>query len=220
MKQLIIKFLSVFVPELLTLLRIYRHQLQNKDSYLNVTGWTRSVAENRPCQSDGSAVPWMNYSVITLLQCRLNKQMRLFEYGSGYSTLFFSELTGEVISLEYDPAWYEKISKKLPANARVMQVKSDVDGCYCRAIHQVDGYFDIVVVDGRDRVNSIKQALGKLNEEGIILLDDSQRERYQEGIKYMICQGFKRLDLEGLKPADHGLDRTTIFYRDKNCFNI
>jgi len=146
--------------------------------------------------------------------------MRLFEYGSGYSTLFFSELVGNVVSLEYELTWYEKISKELPKNAKVMLVNNDVDGSYCRAIHQVDGFFDVVVVDGRDRVNCIRQALDKLNEGGVIVLDDSQRERYQEGISHTVRQGFKRLDLEGLKPAEHGVNRATIFYRNKNCLNL
>lgn len=47
-----------------------------------------------------------------------------------------------------------------------MLVKSDVDGNYCRAIHRVDGFFDVIVADGRDRVNCIKKALCKLNEGG------------------------------------------------------
>ena len=78
MKQLIIRIVSRFIPEIRPLGRIYRHQLRNKDSYLYVTGWTRSIVENMPCQSDGSAVPWMNYPVITLIQGRLNKNMHLF----------------------------------------------------------------------------------------------------------------------------------------------
>jgi hypothetical protein len=220
MKELIIRILSRFIPEIRPLVLIYRHQLRNKNSYLYLTGWTRSIVENRPCQSDGSDVPWMNYSVITLIQGRLNKNMRLFEYGSGYSTLFFSKLVGDVVSVEYDLTWYGKISKELPKNAQVMFVKNDVDGSYCRAIHQVHEFFDIVVVDGRDRVNCIKQALAKLNENGVLLLDDSQREYYQEGIDYAVRQGFKRLDIEGLKPAEHGVNRTTIFYRSTNCFNL
>ena len=138
----------------------------------------------------------MNYPVITLIQGRLNKNMRLFEYGSGYSTLFFAKLVGDVVSVEYDLTWYEKISKELPKNARVMFVKNDVDGSYCRAIHQVHEFFDVVVVDGRDRVNCIKQALAKLNESGVILLDDSQREDYKEGIDHTVRQGFKRLTLK------------------------
>src|ERR1700754_2095964 len=220
MKQLLRPILHKFFPQVLTLFHLYKHGVRDKSSYLNVTGWTRSMTEERPCQLDGSPLPWMNYPVIGLFQKRLNKEMRLFEYGSGYSTLFFSELVASVTSLEYDIEWYERISKDLPKNAKVLLVKNDVDGSYCRAIHQTEGLFDVVVVDGRDRVNCIKQSIAKLQGHGVILLDDSQRERYQEGIDHAVREGFKRLDLEGMKPGKYGLERTTIFYRDGNCFNL
>jgi hypothetical protein len=220
LKRILIRVLSKFYPEIPNLLLLCRYQLQNKDSYLNVTGWMKSIGENRPCASDGSPVPFMNYPVTTLLRHRLNKNMHLFEYGTGYSTLFFSTLVRNVVSVEYDLAWYERISKDLPTNAKILLMKNDINGEYCRAINHVDGLFDVVVVDGRDRVNCIKQALGKLNDSGVIVLDDSQRQRYQEGINQATCQGFKRLDIEGLKPAEHGVDRTTVLYRQKNCLNL
>ena len=103
-------------------------------------------------------------------------------------------------------------------NAKVMLVENDIDGKYCRPIHEIDGLFDVVIVDGRDRVNCLRRALGKLNKEGVIVLDDSQRERCQEGIAYTLSQGFKRLELEGLKPGEFGLDQTAILYRPHNCF--
>jgi hypothetical protein len=211
MKKLFIRILSRFIPEMPILLYLYRHQLRDENSYLNLTGWTRSITEGKPCKSDGSALPWMNYPMIALLKERLKSQLRLFEYGSGYSTLFFSDLVGEVVSVEYDPGWHNEISKRLPKNATLMLVTYDVDGNYCRAIHQVDGLFDVVVVDGRDRTNCIRQALSKLN---------SQRDYYQVGLEHAMDQGFKRLDIEGLKPTDNGVDRATILYRSRNCFNL
>jgi protein-L-isoaspartate O-methyltransferase len=54
----------------------------------------------------------MNYSVVEFLRQRLTKNMLLFEYGSGYSTLFFSKLVKKVVSVEYDKDWYERMSKE------------------------------------------------------------------------------------------------------------
>lgn len=39
--------------------------------------------------------------------------MYVFEYGSGGSTLFFSERAGTVISIEHNPLWYEKVVSML-----------------------------------------------------------------------------------------------------------
>ena len=80
--------------------------------------------------------------------------------------------------------------------------------------------FDIILVDGRDRVNCIKQSIDCLTSNGVLILDDSQRDRYQEGIDFLHKKGFKSLEFEGLKAAHIGLSSTTIFYRTNNCFNI
>jgi hypothetical protein len=78
----------------------------------------------------------------------------------------------------------------------------------------------VVVVDGRDRVNCVKQAVSALSPRGVILLDDSQQDKYQEANEFAAAQGFRALDLEGLKATGKGLDRTTLFYRDGNCLGI
>ena len=65
----------------------------SRDSFLKSTGYLHSCAEGHPCEPDGSPLPWMNYALIRFLQQRLNPSLTLFEYGSGYSTLFFARLS-------------------------------------------------------------------------------------------------------------------------------
>ena len=57
--------------------------------------------------------------------------------------------------------------------------------------------YDVVIIDGRDRVNCIKQSIKALSTEGVVLLDDSHREKYKEGIDYVKNNGFRSLDFEG-----------------------
>jgi hypothetical protein len=174
-----------------------------------------------PCRRDGSELPWLNFSVISFLEKRLSKELTLFEFGSGYSTLFYARAVNKVTSIEYDENWYEIIRKKLPDNAKLIRRKKDIDGDYCRSIcDQSDELYDVVVVDGRDRVNCIKQSITKLSDRGVILLDDSQREKYSDGILYAKHKGYLTLDFEGLTSSGSVMNRTTIFYRRENCLSI
>ncbi len=191
-----------------------------KNAYLTSTGWVKSLKRGVPCRPDGSPLPWMNYAVIAFLQKRLHKGLELFEYGSGYSTMFYAGLVKSVTSVEGNAAWYETVKNKVPANAQVMFREQDKNGEYCRAITAADRKFDVVVVDGRDRVNCIKQSLLSLSPQGVLILDDSHRERYQEIIAEVAAQGFRVLDFEGLKPAGWWNYRTTVFYRSDNCLGI
>lgn len=95
-----------------------------------------------------------------------------------------------------------------------------MDGEYCRVIKETDEKYDIVIVDGADRVNCVKQSIGCLSENGVLILDDSSRERYQAAFNYIKDMGFRVLDFEGLKPTKFDTSRSSIIYKDDNCLYI
>ncbi len=80
--------------------------------------------------------------------------------------------------------------------------------------------FDIIIIDGRDRVNSIKNSLESLNEEGVIILDDSERADYKDGIEFLLTKGFKKIDFWGISPGLFYKKNTTVFYKVNNCLGI
>ena len=81
--------------------------------------------------------------------------------------------------------------------------------------------FDIILIDGRDRVNCALNSIEHLNERGIIIWDDTQREAYQDGYEFIKKHGFKQLELRGIiygVPSFEG--STSIFYREDNIFDL
>lgn len=191
-----------------------------KRSYMRYTGWIESLKQGYPCGADRSEIPWMNYPTVTILKERLNKDLTLFEFGSGYSTLFYAKLVGVVISVEHDKSWLKLMEPKMPDNVSLIYKEDDIDGVYCRSINECDREFDVVVVDGKDRMNCVKQAIEKLSPVGALVLDDTGRKEYIEIVNYVKTKGFLDLGLEGLKPNSRRVQRTTIFYRPNNCLNI
>jgi hypothetical protein len=190
--------------------------------YLVRTGWQRSLMVGYPCDTEGGPLPWMNFPVIAFLKGRLTSDQRLFEYGSGYSTLFYAARTASVVSIEYDKQWYDRVSSELNGLACVLHCSKDEDGRYCRMIHEAGGTYDVVVIDGADRVNCLRETLLALSERGVIILDDVHRERsYAPAFQMARDAGFRHVIFEGLKPGGYGeLVATAIFYRDGNCFGI
>ena len=200
--------------------RVNKVLVRNSESFLYTTGWLRSLAEGKPLDETGNHIPWMNYPIVNLLRERLQSSFLLFEFGSGYSTLFYSRYVKKVISVESDKYWYECVKNTLPGNAEIVFVNNDVDGDYCRASSRSGDRWDVIVVDGRDRVNCIKRSISTLSERGVVLLDDSQRSRYQEGIIFARSRGFRDLSIESFKATGITIDRTTILYRQDNCMGI
>lgn len=220
MNPIIKNSLNKFFPSLLLHYHAYKQLIGNRNSYIYSMGWMRSLSERKPVDIHGKPIPWMNYPTITLLKERLNSKLQLFEFGSGYSTFFYSELVKDVISVEYDRKWYDMINSSLPDNVKLLFQSNDIDGEYCRVIGTTNKLYDVVIIDGRDRVNCLKQSISALSPSGVILLDDSHRDKYKEGYNYAKERGFRALNIEGLKPTGSSTERTTFFYRDNNCLGI
>jgi hypothetical protein len=73
--------------------------------------WERSlISGTSPLQDK---LPWITFSAIQMLDGILNKNMRIFEYGSGGSTLYFAMKVKEVFSIEHEPNWFYKVCKSV-----------------------------------------------------------------------------------------------------------
>jgi precorrin-6B methylase 2 len=144
--------------------------------------------------------------------------MTVFEYGSGSSTQYFSGKVKQVYSVEHDKDWFKKVNDSLAKNCKVFY--RELNNGYENAIKEVNINFDFVLVDGRNRVACIKEAVNYLDEKGVLILDNSEREEYKEGIDYMLKKGFKKIDFFGIAPGLISFGCTTVFYRSDNCLNI
>lgn len=214
------KRIRKIVPGLFAMARGFK-SLYSSRSYLVQCGYMRSHREKRPCSLDGSPLPWMNYGMIDFLENRLRLSHRLFEYGSGYSTQFYAKFVGSITSVEHDKGWFESVMPSCSDNATLLYRElSEHNDEYIQALKSTAKTYDVVIVDGRQRVKCLHEAIQCLTDKGVVILDDSQRDRYQEGIDAMLARGFKRLDFKGLKPAGLQLHQSTVFYKENNCFDI
>lgn len=188
--------------------------------YLTKMGWFKSVEKQLPVDHDGKPLPWYTYSSIAFLEGRTRPGMRIFEYGSGNSTLWWAKRVQSVVSCENDESWFRKISAISPDNVDYRHCALEPGGEYCKMISRFDREFDIVIIDGRDRVNCARNSLCALKEDGIVIWDNSDREKYQEGYDFLLRNGFRRIDFWGLGPINSYQWCTSVFYRKDNCLGI
>lgn len=60
-----------------------------------------------------------------------------------------------------------------------------------------------------------------MKEDGVLILDDSNRTYYHEIFNFYRKKGFKEITFSGLKPSDIEAYHTTLFYKsEKNCLGI
>lgn len=188
--------------------------------YLAEIGWFRAFETKSAIDENGNPIPWVTYSFIDFIKDRLSSSHSVFEFGSGNSTLFYAKYSGKVVSVEHDKEWYQKIVSSKPANSEMILETLEPNGEYCRKPLRLEQKFDIIIVDGRDRVNCCKQSIEALSESGVVVLDDSERQEYTEAIAFFISNGYKHLPFSGISPGLFYKKSTSVFYRANNCLGL
>lgn len=193
---------------------------QREFGYLNEIGWFESFKALKSIDGNGNPLPWFSYPFIDFLTPRITKDLVVFEFGSGNSTLFFADKVRKVISIEHNKDWYHIVSKTKPSNVELVQAETDSIKDYLQYFINLNDKPDIVIVDGLHRNECLIKACDNLSSNGVIILDDSERHEYKIGIESITGRGFKGLEFWGISPGYLYRKSTTVFYRNNNCINI
>jgi hypothetical protein len=182
--------------------------------------------------------PWITFKAIEWLNNYLKPEMRVFEFGSGGSTIFLCRRAKDVYTVEHDSEYAGVVQKALeekglnncdyrlipPITDEDSSIQYSLESCrsfmerwskldfsdYVCAIDSFpDGFFDLVVVDGRSRVSCLARSLVKVRQNGWILLDNSERPGYKLGCD--LLSGYLRHDFFGLVPSNLELYQTSVW---------
>jgi predicted O-methyltransferase YrrM len=164
---------------------------------------------NRVVFQKYARAPWLTFSAIRYLQGLISGR-RVFEFGSGMSTLWFAERCREVVSVESNPTWYEATSRKMQGlhNVRLIFATSRED--YIAAIERAGGLFDLILVDGLYREQCIDLARTYLSPKGVLVVDNTDTI---PGLSDQIKQRYGNSDIRtfrGWVPGNLHPNETTI----------
>ena len=137
--------------------------------------------------------PWLAPKAVRFLDNNLGSEMKLFEWGSGRSTLWFSERVKKVVSIEYHEGWSHKVKKMIEdkgaqnVDLRYIPLDHPIKDPtpkhydpipkYVSEIFKFDkGYFDVIIIDGHYRLTCADKCLEYLSENGYLVIDNSNRE--------------------------------------------
>ncbi|HEY7071129.1 MAG TPA: class I SAM-dependent methyltransferase [Acidimicrobiales bacterium] len=194
---------------------------------LRALGWQESLRTGRPVGADGRPRPWMPYAAVTVLAGLVGPETRVFEYGSGHSTVWLAARSHHVHTVEHDPDWFRRTLDMLgpdAAGADVRLVPTAGDrfdappgDAYVEAPTTAGGdrCYDVVVIDGMAR-RACAAAVGQvLAPGGVVVLDDTQRSAYQPAREALRAAGLTELAVSGPKPTTTATTTTSFFVRGR-----
>lgn len=183
----------------------------------------------------------MTFDAFDFLKSRQLEGKRVFEYGSGGSTLFWVRQGASCVSIEHDPLWYKRMLGLLPGTKKLdyrlcepdkrpnsennVRDPSDPDQYSSRDLidldfeHYVtqidefrDGFFDVVMIDGRARPSCLKHSSRKIKKGGFLILDNADQCYYIAHWKTQyLLRGYDLKEFYGAGPCGHEFWQTNVY---------
>lgn len=124
------------------------------------------------------------------------KDKIMLEWGSGGSTLYFSDFVNKYYSIEHNKKWYNKINALKPDNVILKYIPNNLERSYPFVkreefedyINGIDEfnekYFDIIFIDGRARIYCAEKSLDYIHDDSIIFIHDWGRKHYHSVLDF------------------------------------
>jgi hypothetical protein len=203
---------SLLSPSVLLKPSKWRPSLQAARALWFEYGHLRSAATARCVDADGAPLPWYTYPAIEYIRQLDFRDSAVFEYGSGFSTLFWGTRARRVVSVEDEEDWYGILRPQLPANCEY-HLETDL-ARYVDVIRRDDELFDVIVVDGpargHTRLKCCQAALEHLPPGGLIILDNS--DWLPESTTVLREHGLIQVDMAGFVPINAKTQTTSLFF--------
>lgn len=186
--------------------------------FSRTSGHFRSSIARKAVDSKGQCIPWYTYPAIDFLSTMDFSEQSVLEFGSGHSTVWWSQRARVVLSIEDDPKWFEFVTSMLSR-------RQNVDLVLCQdplqyANRPLGRKFDLIIIDGGKRNLCAESALSCLNEGGAIVLDDSEgfwggeADHSYPIIDLYAKHGFMRVDFYGYAPGVIRPRCTSVFMKN------
>jgi hypothetical protein len=187
--------------------RILRPAVRNFRLLNSGYGHFRTMRQHASVDRDGNPIPWYTYPAIEYVKQLDLRERVVFEYGAGYSSLFYAKRCKRITSVEDNLEWHRVIKLKAPPNCDILCLDTPEE--YVHAIDNYPGLFDIIIIDGSHRELCCEAALERVKDTGFIILDNS--DMLPDCVRVLGKRQFIQVDMVGFGPENGYLWATSFF---------
>ena len=119
--------------------------------------------------------PWLTEGAIDFLAAYLDHGMAVLEFGAGGSSIWMAPRC-TLTTVEHDPMWLDRVAAEIDVTTwtRVLHPLP------YHSHHIIGRPYDLVLVDGRGRVECAKAVVDQIKPGGVLMLDNAERGHYAE----------------------------------------
>lgn len=205
---------------------------------LHKESWKNSFFSGLAVDNNNKYLPWMVYEATEYLLKKIDHNSRIFEFGSGASTIFLlNQWPKTLVSVETNPLWKIFISSLIAKEFDITNktLESDLSANlisnfdyklftinhnddeskiqYSQIPNNNNNKFDIIIIDSCCRYQCFNMAVKSLAEDGMIILDDSQRRGYKKIFSLAESYGFDFRVFKGIAPGGLRIKETAFFIK-------
>lgn len=120
--------------------------------------------------------PWLSFGAIIALESVVNKNFKVLEFGSGGSTVFWSQTCKSVKSFETNPDWFKKVRQRIKEFKNVEIILANKEQILKMVEKEPKNYYDLVLVDSypkeAERILLANAAVPKIKSNGWLIIDN------------------------------------------------
>lgn len=159
-------------------------------------------------------LPWITDGAVSFLEGWIEShhrksELKVFEFGTGNSTLWYLAKNCHVTTVDDNPKWTKTVNQAAEAFGIQNKLISICSERPYSNQYQNDNY-DLIMIDGRDRVECLKKVLAVgFRKDSLLVLDNTERIASGEYVEYLqLLKGMKLIHFE--QPLESGKPLTAI----------
>jgi len=153
--------------------------------------------------------PWITFGAIDWLKINLNQSWEILEFGSGTSTLFFADRVTSVCSVEHDSHWEAQVQLRIKEKSIKNIELYNYSDAFKFLEDNPEKVYDLILIDGVERIQSFECAVNHLKRGGFIILDNA--ERFEYNLIHDRLKSFEFYEFRGVSPFNMKISLTKIW---------
>lgn len=175
-------------------------------------------------------IPYMNDAEIVHLMKYIDKTKEVLEVGGGHSTIFLSKFVKKIVTIEHNREWAKNVNNILRENNIITEIRViepdfpqnhpfqpaqlNQFNSYINYLSELEEMFDVIIIDGRDRVRATNALVKNLKIGGYMIIHD-----FWNRSKYHSVLSLNELELvieKNSHPTDKIEDTLVVLRKIKN----